>query len=345
MSWFGGLFGRPEARIQAAVPISTPRRSAFAVSGDHSRPLIRFGSVRQTLSQLRGGTEPDILPRGTAHAETWLTAGSDWAGVHEQGWRLATERLRQSAALQGAHAVLNLRYRLERRGAALGFLLHGEVVRVRRLDGVGVIPCVPLGHAAFGMMLDSGMVPIGFSVGTWDEGFDFGWFSGLSSDVFAGEDETLTRARRNARDNALSRLYTDPICGAWDGALAHDEVVSLQIGRQNGTTRTLRLRAAVSLLGFRRIPASALPSPQFTITLDDAVCLRTVERPRFFGIEDGLEIDDQESEPEVETAFDLAREADGGADAGFPGGAPDFSADPGTAGTIFDAFGSFGDDS
>ncbi|MBS1104311.1 hypothetical protein JK202_15080 [Gluconobacter sp. Dm-62] len=262
------------------------------------RPLVRLGSVRQALLT----PSMAIAPLGNVHAETWWKSGMGWQAVHEAGWRTATDRIRGQARALGADAVLNLRYRLEHHGGALGFMLHGEAVRVPQLDGAGVLPCVPWNAATLDVALAAGIVPVSYGVGTWEEVRYTGPLEGFFDAVSIGESALLTQAKRDARDAAALSLRNDPMCQDWDGALGHDETVGLMVRSERGVVRSIQVRAAVSILGYRRIGGQGSVSPVMLCGLEETVRPGVQHRPLFAGVSNRIEVEEEAGEGRVEAA-------------------------------------------
>ncbi|MFT8990733.1 MAG: hypothetical protein ABF959_10445 [Gluconobacter albidus] len=271
---------------------------AFHELDGRVRPLVRLGSVRQALLT----PSMAIAPLGNVHAETWWKSGMGWQGVHEAGWRTATDRIREQARALGADAVLNLRYRLEHHGGALGFLLHGEAVRVPQLERLGVLPCMPWNAATLDVALSAGIVPVSYGVGTWEEVRYTGLLEGFFDAMSIGESTLLTQAKRDARDAATQSLRNDPMCQNWDGALGHDETVGLVVRSERGVVRSIQIRAAVSILGYRRIGGHGAVSAAMVCGLEDIVRTGMQHRPLFAGVSNRTEVEDEAGEGRVEAA-------------------------------------------
>ena len=265
---------------------------AFHELGSRARPLVRLGSVRQALLT----PSMAIMPLGNVHAETWWKSGMNWQAVHEVGWRTATDRIREQARALGAGAVLNLRYRLEHHSGALGFMLHGEAVRVPQLERLDVLPCVPWNAATLDVALAAGIVPVNYGVGTWEEIRYTGPLEGFFDAFSIGESALLTQTKRSARDAAALSLRNDPACRNWDGALGHDEIVGLTVQSERGVVKSLRVRAAVSILGYRRIGGQGSVSPAMVCGLEGAVRSGLQHRPLFAGVSNRIEVEDEAGE-------------------------------------------------
>ncbi|KXV01265.1 hypothetical protein AD929_07205 [Gluconobacter potus] len=287
-------------------PKKAPETRAFQELGGRPRPLVRLGSVRQALL----APSMAMVPIGNVHAETWWKSGLSWQAVHEAGWRTATDRIREQARALGADAVLNLRYRLEHHGGALGFMLHGEVVRVPQLGRRGVIPCVPWNAATLDVALAAGIVPVSYGVGTWEEVRYTGPLEGFFDAMTLGESALLTQAKRAARDAAALSLRNDPVCQDWDGALGHDETVGLMVRSERGVVKSIRVRAAVSILGYRRIVGQGSVLPAMLCGLEETVRTGMQHRPLFAGVSNRIEVEEEVGEGRVEAAV-LGLEAGG----------------------------------
>ncbi len=273
-------------------PKKEPQSGAFQELGTRPRPLVRLGSVRQALLT----PSMAIVPLGNVHAETWWKSGMGWQAVHEAGWRTATDRIRGQARALGADAVLNLRYRLEHHGGALGFMLHGEAVRVPQLERAGVLPCVPWNAATLDVALAAGIVPVSYGVGTWEEVRYTGPLESFFDAVSIGESALLTQAKRDARDAAALSLRNDPMCQDWDGALGHDETVGLIVRSERGVVRSIQVRAAVSILGYRRIGGQGSVSPVMVCGLEEGVRSGLQHRPLFAGVSNRIEVEEEAAE-------------------------------------------------
>ncbi|WP_215747404.1 hypothetical protein [Gluconobacter sp. P1C6_b] len=287
-------------------PKKAPESRAFHELEGRPRLLVRLGSVRQALL----APSMAMVPIGNVHAETWWKSGLGWQAVHEAGWRTATDRVREQARTLGADAVLNLRYRLEHHGGALGFMLHGEAVRVPQLAGRGVIPCVPWNAATLDVALAAGIVPVSYGVGTWEEVRYTGPLEGFFDAMTLGESALLTQAKRAARDAAALSLRNDPVCQNWDGALGHDETVGLMVRSERGVVKSIRVRAAVSILGYRRIGEHASVSPAMLCGLEETVRSAVQHRPLFAGVSNRIEVEEEAGEGRVEATV-LGLEAGG----------------------------------
>lgn len=289
-------------------PKKAPETRAFHELEGRPRPLVRLGSVRQALL----APSMAMVPIGNVHAETWWKSGMGWQAVHEAGWRTATDRIREQTRVLGADAVLNLRYRLEHHGGALGFMLHGEAVRVPQLGRRGVIPCVPWNAATLDVALAAGIVPVSYGVGTWEEVRYTGPLEGFFDAVSIGESALLTQAKRAARDAAALSLRNDPVCQDWDGALGHDETVGLMVRSERGVVKSIRVRAAVSILGYRRIGGQGSVLPAMLCGLEETVRtgMQHQHRPLFAGVSKRIEVEEEAGEGRVEAAV-LGLEAGG----------------------------------
>ncbi|MBB2172743.1 hypothetical protein [Gluconacetobacter asukensis] len=323
-----------------------PAGNAFAQLDGRPPPIVRLGSVRQGLA---GGATRAL---GSVHAEAWWKTGfslgqSHWATVHEQGWRMAMFRLRAAALSRGANAVLNLRYRLAGGGDTLGFLLHGDAVTVPGLDAGPALPCVPWNATIFALAMRAGVVPIGCSVGaieTVDVPFHY---DAALAPWGGGETPLLGQWKRQARDAALARLTDDPLRAFWTGALAHDEIVSISVETNNGVITSCRLRAAITQLGYRRLPGTFPLAPTFLAALDDHAARIAGHRPLFAGIENGVEVAEEDADLAektelLDTAVDLAGEERLAGASAIIGAAIETGAAEAT-GAVGDLLGNFGD--
>lgn len=320
--------------------------NAFARLDGRPPPIVRLGSIRQSLA---GGATCAL---GSIHAEAWWKTGfslgqSHWATVHEQGWRTAMFRLRAAALSRGANAVLNLRYRLAGGGGTLGFLLHGDAVAVPGLDASAALPCVPWNATIFALAMRAGLVPIGFSVGaieTVDAPFHY---DATLAPWGGGETPLLGQWKRQARDAALARLADDPLRAFWTGALAHDEIVSISVQTNNGIVTSCRLRAAITQLGYRRLPGTFPLIPTFLAALDGHAARMARHRPLFAEIENGMDVAEEDADRAekielLDTAVELAGEERLAGAAALIGAAIETGAADAT-GAVGDLLGNIGD--
>lgn len=319
----GFLGGGKSARTAGPAPANAipfcpptsgaqPAGNAFARLDGRPPPIVRLGSVRQSLA----GGAPRAL--GSVHAEAWWKTGlslgqSHWATVHEQGWRTAMFRLRAAALSRGGNAVLNLRYRLAGGGGTLGFLLHGDAVTVPGLDASPALPCVPWNATIFTLAMRAGLVPIGFSVGATETADVPLRYDAALTPWGGGETPLLGQWKRQARDAALARLADDPLRAFWTGSLAHDEIVSMAVETSNGIITSCRLRVAITQLGYRRLPGTFPLAPTFLAALDGHAARIAGHRPLFAGIANNVEAGEEgadlaEKIELLDTAVELAGE-------------------------------------
>jgi len=260
-----------------------------------SSVIVHQGPLRQWLAP----REASQRSLGVVTGISWRKTGFDWAGAHEQGWREATARLRAAAMERGASAVINLRHRLCGGGTALGFMLSGDAIGDSRGDTDGIIPCVPFGISSLAVMRRHGLRPLGFAVGLFEStDYEIGYdpvLNGWSS----GELTAFNDWKCQARSAALTRLATNPHCGAWAGALDHRETISLRVTRKSELLWSVTLRAAVSRLGFQRHPGVLAPHDTISLGLEDALATDTIDRPVFHGISN--ETDFEEEAPDEDS--------------------------------------------
>lgn len=289
--------GPPPARAipPAASSAAHPVGNAFARLDGRPPPILRLGSVRQSLA------DPATHALGSVHAETWWKpglslGGMDWATVHEQGWRTAMFRLRAAALSRGANAVLNLRYRLAGNDGSLGFLLHGDAVTAPGLETSVALPCVPWNATTFALARRAGILPIGFSVGVAETRDIPLRYEGALSPWGGGETPLLAQWKREARDAALARLAADPLRASWTGTMAHDEIVSIAVETRDGFITSCRVRAAITQLAYRRQPAFLSLAPTFLTALDGHATASAGHRPLFAGIRNGVEVEEADAD-------------------------------------------------
>lgn len=287
-----GLFSRFSGKGTSSARGDGGR--AFQETSDRPRPVVRLGTVQQVLLS----QSMSLQSLGSVHAETCWKAGSDWpgagwGGVHEAGWRTATARLRGVATSLGANAVLNLRYQLGHSDGVFSFVMQGDAMFAPQLGSIENIPCVPWNAATFDIALKAGIVPCGYAVGTYEEVSYPGFLTRLTEAWSIGENTLLTQTKRAARDAAAYSLRNDPACGDWDGALGHDEIVDLVLRKDKGVIRSMHVRAAVRILGYRRITSRAEVQPVFFQALEEALLPLEAHRPTFVGVSNGITVEDE----------------------------------------------------
>jgi uncharacterized protein YbjQ (UPF0145 family) len=187
-----------------------------------------------------------IHPVATVSATCWYHYGFSWTKGHEEGWRIALERLKQEAYAAGANAVVDVKLRTSyagrertRAGTDMDFTVIGTAVR---LDGLPastdpVISTVPA--VEFVRLLKEGIVPTGVAIGA-----HFEVLRPWGGDPLAGmRFQTLPVGElgtffRRVRQYAVRNLRQDAK-RLGDGVLAHTtfgELLKVEKARAEETT-------------------------------------------------------------------------------------------------------------
>ncbi|HEX4736907.1 MAG TPA: heavy metal-binding domain-containing protein [Allosphingosinicella sp.] len=193
MGLLSGLFGRgrgqsaeARARLDAwSDALASDTLPSFVEERLESAAAGRSAWVAtMTPAELLLARSHGIRPVATVSGTCWYQYGWSWTQGHEEGWRLALERIRREAAAAGANAVVDVRMRTLRHAfsGSMDFTLLGTAIKVDRLPPSRdpVVATVPA--LEFVRLLEAGIVPVGIAVGAQYDWMDnSGGYGGWSN--------------------------------------------------------------------------------------------------------------------------------------------------------------------
>jgi uncharacterized protein YbjQ (UPF0145 family) len=183
MSIIGALFGqRRDANAEADAVIRAAKWEA-AIAADRMPDFVirRLNDAAEGRSPWISTMSPaelllsaglGIRPVATVSATCWYHYGFSWTNGHQEGWRIALERLKQESYAAGANAIVDVKLRTSYAGGErtrtstdMDFSVSGTAVK---LDGLppSTDPVISTVSAVeFVRLLKEGIVPTGVAIG------------------------------------------------------------------------------------------------------------------------------------------------------------------------------------